>query len=305
MADTTVYSFPAGYMKSLDNMEDSSILEISSYQDILDLFEKRNYTPEAWQAGIREVPRIYLTIVGDRWGSTTSKEVTVLNKKRIFFRSMAPMILQCNEWITMDRDRLEKIRASFMEDHALSEYDQLWVLKLADLYKTDHGDQVTIPVLDELWEKVDIVPPSLALAQGAEESGWGTSRFAAEGNAVYGQWTWGKQAIKPEAQRKELGNYGIRAFEALQESVCAYMLNLNTHPAYADLRAKRAELRSNGQKVTGSVLAKTLINYSERGEEYVKTLENMMDYNRLEPADDAFLTDSPPIYMIPAADPGP
>lgn len=301
--DTTVYSFPVGYTESLDTLKSSNIVEIGSYKDILDLFEKLNYTPEAWQAGIREVPRVYLTIVGDRWGSTTTKEITIENKKRIFFRGLAPLILLGNEWITRDRERLEEVRARFMEDHSLSAYDEIWTLKLADLYKTDHSDGITLPVLDELWEKVDIIPPSLALAQGAEESGWGTSRFAAEGNAIYGQWTWGKDAIVPEAQRKELGNYGIRAFGALQESVSAYMLNLNTHRAYADLRARRAELRKNGQKITGIDLAETLVNYSERGEAYVETLKSMMDYNRLEPADDAFLTAPPPIYMIPVKGP--
>jgi Bax protein len=302
--DTVVYSYPIGYVESLDTLEASNMVEIRSYKDILELFEKLNYTPEAWQAGIREVPRVYLTIVGDRWGSSTTKEISIENKKRIFFRGLAPLILHGNELITTDRDRLEQIRAAFMNGDSLPAFDRIWIWKLADLYKTDHNEKVTMEVLDQLLEKVDIVPPSLALAQGAEESGWGTSRFAAEGNAIYGQWTWGKEAIVPEAQRKELGNYGIRAFEALQESVSAYMLNLNTHRAYADLRARRAELRKNGQKVTGSVLAEELINYSERGEDYVKTLKQLMDYNRLEPTDDAFLADTPPIYMIPVDLPG-
>jgi len=153
-----------------------------------------------------------------------------------------------------------------------------------------------------LWTKVDIVPVSLALAQAAEESGWGTSRFAAQGNAVYGQWTWGKNAIVPEQQRKELGNYGIASFETLQQSICAYMLNLNTHNAYASLRTKRAELRAMDQKITGHILAGQLTRYSERGEEYVKGLRSLMEYNQLSPADDAYLSDDPPIYLIPVAD---
>ena len=157
-------------------------------------------------------------------------------------------------------------------------------------------------MLDELWTKVDIVPVSLALAQAAEESGWGTSRFAATGNAVYGQWTWGENAITPEKQRKELGNYGIAAFETLQQSVCAYMLNLNTHNAYSSLRDKRAELRKKGEKITGYELAGQLTKYSERGEEYVKGLRSLMDYNLLNPTDDAYLSDDPPIYLVPVAE---
>ena len=161
---------------------------------------------------------------------------------------------------------------------------------------------MTGSMMDELWQKVDIVPPSLALGQAAEESGWGTSRFAAAGNAIYGQWTWGSNAMVPEQQRKELGNYGIAAFESIQESVSSYMLNLNTHNAYSDLRQKRAQLRKNGQKITGSVLAEQLTRYSERGEEYVKGLKSLMEYNRLGPADEAFLSDGPPIYLIPVAE---
>ena len=147
------------------------------------------------------------------------------------------------------------------------------------------------------------IPASLALAQGAEESGWGTSRFAAAGNAIYGQWTWGKNAIVPEQQRKELGNYGIAAFESLQESISAYMLNLNTHNAYSDLRSRRAELRSKGEQVTGAILAGTLTRYSERGEAYIQTLRDMMEYNRLSPLDDAYLSDMAPLYLVPVETP--
>ena len=157
-------------------------------------------------------------------------------------------------------------------------------------------------MLEELWKKVDIVPTSLALAQAAEESGWGTSRFASTGNAVYGQWTWGENAITPKKQRKELGNYGIAAFETLQQSVCAYMLNLNTHNAYASLRDKRAELRNKNQKITGLLMAETLTKYSERGEEYVQGLKSMINNNRLGPTDDAYLSNDPPIYLIPVVD---
>jgi len=303
LPDTLVYSIPLNYVASLDTLCASSKYEVRSYKDMLVLFEELEYTPEAWQAGIREVPRLYLTIIGDRWGSTTSKEITVEYKKRLFFRGIAPMILRANELIKKDRDHLEKIRSSFQQNNSLSGTDQIWVLKLATLYKIKNSEEeVTASMLDELWKRVDEVPASLALAQGAEESGWGTSRFAAAGNAIYGQWTWGKNAIKPEQQRKELGNYGIAAFGSLQESVCAYMLNLNTHNAYADLRTKRAELRESGEKVTGKLLAEQLTKYSERGEEYVNTLKMMMDYNKLSPVDDAYLSDAPPLFLVPVAD---
>jgi len=286
----------------LDDLDNSSELEIRDYKDMFALFTKLNYTPEAWQAGIREIPRVYLPIIGDRWGSK-SQEITIENKKRLFFRGLAPLILRSNELIMMDRNRLKAIRSSFSKNSTLTEKDQHWALKLAKLYKVNTTEGLlTNSMLDELWKKLDIVPVSLALAQAAEESGWGTSRFAATGNAVDGQWTWGKNAITPEKQRKELGNYGIAAFETLQQSVCAYMLNLNTHNAYSSLRNKRAELRKMGEKITGYELAGQLTKYSERGEEYVKGLRSLMDYNLLKPTDDAYLSDDPPIYLVPVVD---
>lgn len=301
--DTLIYSSPQNYLAVLDKFDVARKVEVRSYKDMLELFEELNYTPKAWQSGIREVPRVYLPLIGDRWGSVRSKEVTVEDKKRIFFRGLAPLVLRSNELIMKDRNRLSELRSLFKQNTTLGEKDQVWILKLANLYKVKADqNQVTTAAMDELWSKVDIVPVSLALAQAAEESGWGTSRFAASGNAVYGQWTWGKNAITPEKQRKELGNYGIASFETLQESVCAYMLNLNTHSAYASLRSKRAELRKNGEKVTGPLLAEQLTKYSERGEEYVKGLKSMMDYNRLIPADDAYLGNGTPIYLIPVAE---
>ena len=303
LSDTLVYSSPANYNKTLDNPEAAEKVEISSYEDIFNLYEKLNYTPEAWQAGIREVPRVYLPLIGDKWGTTRSKEITVENKKRLFFRTLAPLVLRANELITVDRKKLGELKSSFEKTNTLNEEDQAWILKLAKLYRVSAEDgQVSASLIDVLWKKVDIVPVSLALAQAAEESGWGTSRFAAQGNAVYGQWTWGSNAIKPEQQRKELGNYGIASFGTLQESVCAYMLNLNTHNAYASLRDKRADLRQNNEKITGHILAGQLTKYSERGEEYVKSLRSLMDYNRLGPADDAYLSKDPPIYFVPKAD---
>jgi len=301
-SDTLIHSIPINYSAKVENKPDSLKKEIGSYKDILELYEKLNYTPEAWQAGIREVPRVYLTTIGDRWGKTTTEEIDVLLKKQLFFRGLAPMILHSNELIMKDRKRLEEIRTTMHGNNSIGEMDQIWIRKLAGLYKVKSSDdQVTSSMIEELWKKVDVVPPSLALGQGAEESGWGTSRFAATGNAIYGQWTWGENAMVPEEQRKELGNYGIAAFESLQESISGYMLNLNTHNAYADLRNKRAELRKSGQKITGSVLAEQLTKYSERGEEYVKGLKSLMEYNRLSPTDDAYLSDEPPIFLVPLA----
>ncbi|WP_215223558.1 glucosaminidase domain-containing protein [Echinicola shivajiensis] len=298
--DTLIYSDPKNYLMVLDGVKDSSEVKISSYKELLALFEKLNYTQEAWQAGIREVPRVYLQIIGEKWGSTSSKEVSIDNKKRIFFRGLAPLLLRSNELIKEDQSKLKSFIQAHSQNEELSNNDHKWIIKLAKVYQVDlTNDQLTVSTLEELSKKVDIIPVSLALAQAAEESGWGTSRFAAEGNSLYGQWSWGENAITPENQRKGLGNYGIAAFETLQQSVCAYMLNLNTHNAYSSFRNKRNELRKESKKLSGYELAGQLTKYSERGEDYVKTIRGLMDYNHLIATDSAYLSNSSPIYLIP------
>ncbi|NIQ08939.1 MAG: glucosaminidase, partial [Gammaproteobacteria bacterium] len=139
------------------------------------------------------------------------------------------------------------------------------------------------------------MPPSLVLAQAAEESGWGGSRFAVEGNALFGMWTWDSKGIKPLKQRSGLGNYKIAVYETPLQSVIAYMHNLNTHHAYKKLRARRAELRSTGAKVTGWDLASTLTKYSERGQAYVDSLRALIKVNMLQLVDDAYLDNGPTI----------
>ena len=143
--------------------------------------------------------------------------------------------------------------------------------------------------LDELLQRVDIIPPSLALAQGAMESGWGTSRFAIQGNSLFGQWDFSGNGIKPGKQRSELGNYTIAAYDNPQASIDAYMFNLNTHRAYKRLRENRAELRNKNKQLSGWELAKTLDKYSERGNVYIKDLHNIMRFNKRNSTDQAFL----------------
>ncbi len=177
-----------------------------------------------------------------------------------------------------------------------------WLAALAVKYKVikQESDKLDNQALIELKKRVDIVPPSLALAQAAEESGWGTSRFAIKGNSLFGQWDFSGKGIKPKEQRAELGNYGIAAFESPQDSIEAYMLNLNTHRAYQRMRQKRAVFRQQNKEPTGWDLAKTLDKYSERGIDYVKSLHAIMSYNKLNDADQAYLWDKGKIVVSPA-----
>ena len=270
-------------------------VESKNYDDVLQLFNEIGYTAEQWQAGIREVPRIEITSIPQRWQEVT-RTIPVSDKKNIFFRLTGSGILQANEKILSEREHL--LNAINKKDIQENE----WLASLGVKYKVikQESDKLDNAALIELKKRVDIVPPSLALAQAAEESGWGTSRFAIQGNSLFGQWDFSGKGIKPKEQRSELGNYGIAAFESPQDSIEAYMLNLNTHRAYERMRQKRAVFRQQNKEPTGWDLAKTLDKYSERGNDYVKSLHAIMSYNKLNDADQAHLWDKGKIVVSPA-----
>ncbi|MGB5276489.1 MAG: glucosaminidase domain-containing protein [Gammaproteobacteria bacterium] len=290
IALTALYGLQPAY-------SDTSIVrkvESQNYSDVLQLFDKIGYTAEQWQAGIREIPRIELTHIPQRWQKVT-QTIPVGDKKNIFFRLTGSGILQANEKIMSEREHLlDAVNSKDIENNE-------WLAALAVKYKVvkQESDKLDNAALIELKKRVDIVPPSLALAQAAEESGWGTSRFAIKGNSLFGQWDFSGKGIKPEEQRAELGNYGIAAFESPQASIEAYMLNLNTHRAYQRMRQKRAVFRQQSKEPTGWDLAKALDKYSERGVDYVKSLHAIMRYNKLNDADHAYLWDKGKIIVSP------
>lgn len=142
------------------------------------------------------------------------------------------------------------------------------------------------------------MPPSLVLAQAAEESGWATSRFTVEGNAFFGQWDFSGNGMIPKQQRKELGNYGLARFDTPQASVEGYMLNINTNAAYIKLRELRRDLRADSQAITGLELANTLDKYSERGQAYIDGIQQMIRYNKLDQVDAAYLSDNATLHLI-------
>ena len=154
---------------------------------------------------------------------------------------------------------------------------------MAERYKVKRGS------VNELIKRVDIIPVSLALAQAAEESGWGTSRFTREGNAMFGQWTTAKGEGLVPLDRDENKTHKVRAFKSLFHSARAYALNLNTHRAYQSLRSMRLRLRKKGAPISGHILAESLLSYSERGEDYVKALRALMTINKLKYFDEAVL----------------
>ena len=273
-----------------------------SFKDVLALFDRLGYTQKSWQAGIREIPRVYLVDVPDTWRERSSHDLSVLDKKRLFFRLIAPIVLRINELILEDRVRAKELTERLGRGQSVTPDDQAWLTELAVKYKVleSNSERLGSDTFAELLTRVDVVPPSLALAQAASESGWGTSRFAAQGNSLFGQWTWGK-GLKPTEQRtSELGDYRVAAFDSTAQAAYSYALNLNTASAYRELRLKRADLRRQNLRISGTVLADTLGNYSERGQAYVDDLKALIRENRLDDADDAYLRHMAVIHIVPA-----
>lgn len=275
---------------SISTFADVSKVKINSLDDLMRLFEKHHYTLKDWRLGNREVPRLTFSHVSENWKKTSSL-ISVQQKKQVFFRLMAPLVLMANEKIVAERAFI--ISASLNSEK---------LLNIANKYRILPNDNksrsLTEQQRQQLLQRVDIMPPSLALAQAAEESGWATSRFTQEGNAFFGQWDFSGKGMAPKQQRKELGNYGLARFDTPLASVEGYMLNINISFAYEELRTLRAQLRQQNKAITGLELAGTLGKYSERGQAYIDGLRSMIRYNKLQDVDNAYLSDNILIELI-------
>ena len=213
-------------------------------------------------------------------------ETAVQRKKRLFFSSLLPLVLAENHIVRVERTTLRDLFAAGALEPGTSAWNS--ARRIAARYKVE-GDINEQSVRDTLLQRIGEIPPSLALAQAANESAWGTSRFAREGNNLFGQWTWdASQGMVPRRRDSDADHY-VRRFETLRASVRAYVRNLNTHPAYEELRDHRAELQRIGKHVSGMRLASGLTAYSERGMAYVNEIREMIAYNRLQRVNDAQL----------------
>ena len=239
----------------------------------LNLFEDLNYDLKAIRAG-QKVKPIYLTKL--------PKDLKTLGdaktKRELFIKIVLPLILHENEKIIDDRKRLFKILGKNFN----SPGEKVWLNRRFKEYKIEDKD------LAELKMRMDIIPVSIAVAQAANESGWGTSRFALEGNALFGQWTWSKKGISPKNKDPDQ-SHKILQFQILKASVRAYKNNLNTHNAYKEFREVRAKLRQSGTTITGLALIKYLKRYASIGEKYTEIIEGIMVQNSLTDFDKANL----------------
>ena len=191
-------------------------------------------------------------------------------KKETFIKIVLPLVVAENEKILDDREKLKIL----VDKKFTTDSEKQWLRQKLMEYKVKKSD------LNDLMLKMDIIPVSIALAQAAKESGWGTSRFALEGNAIFGQWTWDGQGIAP-LKRDDNKNHKILKFPILRASVKAYKNNLNTHKSYSKFREKRKQLRDKNKSISGLSLTETLKNYAQTGSEYTKILNQIITQNRL------------------------
>ncbi len=234
-------------------------------QTVLSLFEDVEYDLNTVRYQ-KIVKPIYFT----QFPKDLDEIQSVKLKKETFIKIVLPLIVAENEKILDDRLKLNKITTK----KNTTEEEKQWLRQKFLEYKVKKGS------IEELKNRMDIIPTSIALAQAAKESGWGTSRFALEGNAIFGQWTWNGKGIEPLLKDKSK-NHKILRFPILRASVKAYKNNLNTHKGYVKFREVRRNLRDKNKKIQGLELTKTLGNYAEAGSDYTKTLAQIIVQNRL------------------------
>ena len=259
--------------KKFEKAEDEVSLDT---QITLNLFEDLKYDLKTIRSGSRVKP-VYLS----KLPKDLKKIKSTQKKKDTFIKIVMPLIIDENSKILDNRKKLFKI----LGKQNNSRGEKVWLKRRFEDYEIKNED------VTELKVRMDIIPVSIAIAQAAKESGWGTSRFALEGNAMFGQWTYGKDGIAPLEREKNKG-HKILKFPMLRSSVQAYKNNLNTHSGYKEFRKKRADLRRKNQNISGLELVNYLHNYAATGKEYTDILKKIINQNSLTDFDNAILMNS-------------
>tara|TARA_B100001059_G_scaffold129086_1_gene128975 strand:+ start:342 stop:1424 length:1083 start_codon:yes stop_codon:yes gene_type:complete len=259
---------------SLNDLETDTVRLNAS--TINQLFEDTNYKLDDVRKN-KLVKPVALTLLPQEIKMIESTK----KRKEFFIQIVLPLILKENNNIRLDRKRLFDI----INKSSNTDLEKKWLNKKYKQYGIPSRDLSTLKI------RMDEVPVSLALAQAAKETGWGTSRFAQEGNALFGQWTWSGEGLKPKDSDKNEG-HKVMKFNVLQASVRAYQRNLNTHSSYRAFRKARADLRDQDKNLDSIILSKFLDQYAETGEKYVEVLQKIIKQNNLQDFDDAKLLPS-------------
>ena len=291
------------------SLQAQEVIVLSGLEETITWLEAENWWGQEKHDQQLTVPRAMIVAISDRWQKGAPK-LPVPTKKEIFYRFMLPLVVHANTMVLDRRERLQRIKAAVAADGRLSAENDTWLREIAAILRIvkrdawPSSDSSKLPqVIDQALYKLDVIPAGLVLGQAAYESGYGTSRFAVKGNALFGQWTFGGEGLIPEQQRKQLGDHRIASYEWPFDSVRGYFINLSSHPAYEDFRRLRADRKAAGKPVTSLALADGLKNYSERGQAYVDTLKSIIRVNGLDIADGAVFRDEPIRFVLGAADP--
>ena len=250
--------------------EDTVRLSASTIEQ---LFKDTNYSLTEVRR-TKKVKPIRLSLLPNEMKSIESSG----KRKSLFIKIILPLVLEENNRIIIDRKKL----FSILNKNKNSKDETKWLNQKFKQYGVVNKDLATLKV------RMDIIPVSLAIAQAAKETGWGTSRFAIEGNALFGQWTWSGEGIKPAGADTD-ATYKVMKFNVLKASVRAYQRNLNTHSSYKKFRFVRAQLRDDNKKLDSLKLAEYLDNYAQTGTEYTKVLKQIIQQNQLQDFDEVKL----------------
>ncbi|MDX1711853.1 MAG: glucosaminidase domain-containing protein [Rhodovibrionaceae bacterium] len=264
---------------------DARVVLPDAAESLVDYYELVDYRLDPVREGVAAVPRVFARELPQDLRDVPEIEL----RKRIFIRTILPLVLKANEEVRAQRRRLVENRQKIADGEAPASANARWFHVLAEQYGLEDAD-LDLVGTERLLKRVDAVPPSLAIAQSIQESGWGTSRFASGGNALFGQRTWRDEqaGLQPTGVSDDAG-FRVRAYPNLLAGIRSYLRNLNTHRSYAELRARRAAAQAESKRLDGYQLAGTLLRYSEEGEAYVRKLRGLIRSNELRALDDATL----------------
>ena len=209
---------------------------------------------------------------------------SVSERKAAFIETMLPAIRSQNQRMREFRERIRKAHKALRKGRTLAQDEREWLLSMARRHRLARPDdgELSADWTVQLLERVDVIPADLALAQAALESAWGESRFARQGNNFFGQWCFTEGCGLVPRRRAEGATHEVQVFDSVAASVQTYMRNLNSHPAYTEMRRIRAKLRQQGQPLRGSELAQGLNSYAGIGTHYAERLSSMIEHNDLE-----------------------
>ena len=248
--------------------KESKVDFIGEANEMIDIFEKYNFSVESFLND-----QSSNLIIFSSWPNDFLNIKSVNKRKKLFINTLLPIIFVENRKILEDRKKILDWWNQSGGEVVSREFWPNWLFELSEKYNYTESS------IGRLLIRVDIVPLSLALSQAAIESGWGSSRYMNEGNAIFGQYTYdSKNGIKPR-ERANGKKFFVKRFSTLSESVRSYLKNINTHSAYEGFRQERRKLRMNGESLSGNVLANYLKNYSERNQAYVDDLKLLIETN--------------------------